>query len=83
MKLGNELLKNELTYKHAQLGQRRIEWLKALAQPGAKRLSKTELYAWLYRNDKEWLQKNPPVARRSECRSRVNWFFHSHRIDAE
>jgi len=68
-----EIINQDVTEKQEKILQNRIEWLKLLAQQEETKLSKTALYAWLYRNDKEWLQKNPPIGRRGKCRSRVDW----------
>ncbi|WP_231969100.1 TnsD family Tn7-like transposition protein [Thermoanaerobacterium sp. RBIITD] len=56
----------------------RQEWLKLMNHYHDK--SKTELrrlnkavYAWLYRNDKEWLQLNSPEPRYTYKNTRVDW----------
>lgn len=56
----------------------RREWLKLMNRYPDK--SKTELrqinkavYAWLYRNDKEWLQLNSPEPRYTYKNTRVDW----------
>lgn len=56
----------------------REEWLKLMNHYPDK--SKTQLrqlnkavYAWLYRNDKEWLQLNSPEPRYTYTNTRVDW----------
>lgn len=78
-----EIIKVDFSRKQEKVLQNRREWLKLLAQPGASNLSKTRLYAWLYKNDKDWLLKNPPVSRRGERRSRVDWELRDNQIVEE